>query len=672
MKAISDLFVSFAWADIDSVRPIVAALRDEGLPVWFAETQIDNFESITRTVKEGLLHSKGLLAFYSRKYPERPACQWELRTAFTAAQLEGEPARRVLVVNPERDERGNPLCDHIHPIELRDAKFSMAPGSGDAEGCKRLAATVRRHLATIDGPFRELDPLGTPEWFSREKPILYGRFVGRFAEMWAVHSALHRSDTVLISGAAGADVAQLAGLGGIGKTLLARQYAVLFGPAYAGGVFWLRALGNDDSKAGMGPEAREAERQSQLRTFAASLGVPVEDRSPKEVEGALGREIARRGRACLWVADDLPSGLDAEGFGRWVSPHPLAKTLITTRSRTHCNLGSGKQTTLNLDVLPEADALALLIAHRKPVGEEEGGAARGIVQALGGHALAVDVAGAALAEREGRESFAEFLSQLSHRDKDSLDLAADLSDTLPTGHEPSIAGTILRSILLAGDPTKDFLRLASVLAVAPIPSTHVQEVFEEVDHLSKDAASERVDRALREAESLSLCERSEGRNGPRAVHTLVSRAVRFRDPLAERTGALRDAAVRALVSSLTPNVDDIRHHTDIQMEVVHGREVALQVNTVQGANLAGLVARYDIGRGAYRSAEALCRVSVKLQERLLGPERPDTLESTNNLAITFLLQGDSAGARKLEEQVLEGCLRVFGRKHPATLSAIST
>ena len=29
----------------------------------------------------------------------------------------------------------------------------------------------------------KLDPLSTPEWFGTEKPILYERFVGRFAEM---------------------------------------------------------------------------------------------------------------------------------------------------------------------------------------------------------------------------------------------------------------------------------------------------------------------------------------------------------------------------------------------------------------------------------------------------------------------------------------------------------
>ena len=42
--------------------------------------------------------------------------------------------------------------------------------------------------------------------------------------------------------------AQVRGLGGIGKSLLAEEYALRFGAAYPGGIFWLRAYGNDDAK----------------------------------------------------------------------------------------------------------------------------------------------------------------------------------------------------------------------------------------------------------------------------------------------------------------------------------------------------------------------------------------------------------------------------------------
>ena len=43
------------------------------------------------------------------------------------------------------------------------------------------------------------------------------------------------------------DVAQIRGLGGAGKSLLAEEYALRFSAAYPGGVFWLSAFGGDET-----------------------------------------------------------------------------------------------------------------------------------------------------------------------------------------------------------------------------------------------------------------------------------------------------------------------------------------------------------------------------------------------------------------------------------------
>ena len=56
--------------------------------------------------------------------------------------------------------------------------------------------------------------------------------------------------------------------------------------------------------------------------------------------------------------------------------------------------------------------------------------------------------------------------------------------------------------------------------------------------------------------------------------------------------------------------------------------------------------------------------------RLLGKEHPDTLTSMNNLAQTLYAQGDLAGARKLQEQVLEAMTRLLGKEHPNTLTSM--
>ncbi len=93
------------------------------------ESEIETFESISRAIEGGLAYSRALVAFYSREYPARRACQWELTAAFLAAQRAGvNPRQRVLVVNPERGG------DHVQPIELRDALYASVASTTDAAG----------------------------------------------------------------------------------------------------------------------------------------------------------------------------------------------------------------------------------------------------------------------------------------------------------------------------------------------------------------------------------------------------------------------------------------------------------------------------------------------------------------------------------------------------------
>ena len=93
------------------------------------------------------------------------------------------------------------------------------------------------------------------------------RFVGRWKDLWATHSGLQASEAVIITGKSGLDVTQVRGMGGIGKSLLAEEYALRFSAAYPGGVFWLRAYGNDDSEPGLGPEERDAELAARIESY---------------------------------------------------------------------------------------------------------------------------------------------------------------------------------------------------------------------------------------------------------------------------------------------------------------------------------------------------------------------------------------------------------------------
>ena len=57
--------------------------------------------------------------------------------------------------------------------------------------------------------------------------------------------------------------------------------------------------------------------------------------------------------------------------------------------------------------------------------------------------------------------------------------------------------------------------------------------------------------------------------------------------------------------------------------------------------------------------------------RVLGPEHPNTLTTTANLAATLHQLGRAAEAEPLQRQVLEASRRVLGPEHPDTLRATS-
>lgn len=136
-----DIFLSYPHKDAGEVLRIVEALQTTGLSIWIDKSEIRDYESITRSIVEGLAKSKVILSYYSPNYAHSRACQWELTAAFLAAQREGDPRKRVLIINPEEK------AEHIHPVELRDELFQKAPA--DAEALKSLVLSVKTHASGI-------------------------------------------------------------------------------------------------------------------------------------------------------------------------------------------------------------------------------------------------------------------------------------------------------------------------------------------------------------------------------------------------------------------------------------------------------------------------------------------------------------------------------------------
>jgi hypothetical protein len=318
--------------------------------------------------------------------------------------------------------------------------------------------------------------------------------------MWRLHSALHPDTTRLTVSRTGPAVAQLRGLGGIGKTLLAEEYALRCGAAYPGGVYWLRAYGSHETSGQPSLTSWPPATTARSAPSPPGLGLAVADRSPDEVLGALAAKLAKSDEPCLWVVDDLPDGLQAPQVQALLAPHPVACTLLTTRSRRYDDLAA----TIDLDVLPAEDALTP--ADPPPPGPQRPGAHRR--SGLGGRAWLPRPGG-----RRGRRgaahpnwlgSFAEFRGALKAPSQDELELAGELAKALPGGHEASIAATLQRRLRRLDAPGSDVLRLAAVVAAAPLPLAIVAAVLGHGDGLDEQAARRQATRGVSQAEALSL------------------------------------------------------------------------------------------------------------------------------------------------------------------------
>lgn len=638
-----DIFFSYAHADKKAAKPLLDAFAVKGIKVFHDDTEIIDGQSISRRITDGLSGAKTLVAWYSKTYPTRRACQWELTAAIIAAQRDSSDIKaienRILALNPE------PTRTHIQPLHIQDQRY-IAAHDVDAE---KLAQQVFDHLQRVHQTFGGFRHLTRPHWFGSNMRLGSNRFVGRVADLWAIHSGLLKHNFAMITGS-GTGLVQVQGMGGIGKTLLAEEYALRFGSAYPGGVFWLRAT-SDTSEA----------LSTQILRIADHLSLETANLTPDQILGLLRRELSAKD-PYLWVVDDVPPDAATEDLVNWRAPSVNGVTLVTTRSTQM----EGSGFVHRLDVLSDEEALELLTSRRTTKTELERMDAREILELLGNHALAVDVARAAV----DKLGYAEFLKRLKNPSADATDFAAKLSSDLPTGHEKQIAATLLDSIKRLDENGLNFLHLAALLAPALIPQELVTDVFSRFSTEPASGADQAIlgmDAATREA----LAERPpcvDDAPESISVHVLVSRTIRFH--AGEPPSALRDAVIAAVTDRMAA-ADDIRNHSHLLPLIAHARALTMHPLDVATATILLWLGRFNYERGAFAEAKTDYYGTLETRKLIFGLEHPNTLTSMNNLASTLSAQGDNAGARAILDEVLAVRRQVQGAEHPATLTSMN-
>lgn len=598
-----------------------------------------------------------LLAYYSETYSTRRYCQWELTLAVLAAEREGRDApSRALVISPDGD------AERVHPATLRSTLFrKWAPGEETAA----LVEGVRRHLEAIPGPMADIAPAAPRRWIGANPNRHLSDFVGRLAELWEVHGAL-AGEAVLLTGQAraphgGEGTAQLQACGGMGKSMLAEEYARRFAQAYPGGIFWLSATGAADTwrdrlekqwlsvLTGLDPEMDLLDLLQGLKDLEPEQRLMVMQSRVRARLAALEAEE----RPYLWVVDDIPHGTSAEALTHWLAPTDGGRTLVTTRDRGLTGVGHA----LHVRELDEWSAVALLTAYRKPVGAAEEAAAREIAKTLGYYPLAIAVA-ARLANSYG--SFAQFLAEVASPDADARVLAKDLQGELPNGHESNIVATLRLSFQQAetesGPEALDPLRFAA--CVQPQHPIHVEALIAAYGERARDDVA-RLDR-------LSLLDLSKGLA---TVHPVLCRAI----ALYSSNKAMADARETALAvyTAAMSDAHDVRAQGALRLIIPHVEALMAVVATADDAELLRCLGLYQLVGRRTREAVSAYRGAARVLSDVRGPNHMATLSTWSNLAEALRAQGRLAEAEDYQREVLAKYRHVYGDEHPETLMSIN-
>ncbi|MET7638087.1 toll/interleukin-1 receptor domain-containing protein [Streptomyces sp. NPDC005438] len=526
-----DVFISYSRSDAGRVHALTSALQSCGLRVFVDDTAVDDFASITATITEALANSRVLLAVYSADYPQRRACQWELTYAYLTGQREGDPRRRTLVLNPESSS------EHVHPVELRDARHWPWP-TASAE-LDRLAARVAAYVDTVAGFMGDAADAPCVPWLPAPARTGSIRFIGRLAEQWRLHTALHRHRAPLIAQTSGGRSAQLRGMPGLGKSLLAQEYALHFSSAFPGGVFWFDLHRYEGAPS----EAMESYAE-QVSTVLAALRGSSSRSSLPGLLSHLAVTLGERDAPCLWVVDGVPDGLSVEQLDLLRGPHMLTATLITTRSLRYSSFAE----CVDIAPLSDADGYRLLTSRRAPQGDLDRAAALALVRDLGGHPEALDL----LADLSATGDFVEVRNRLHARSPDVLAVRAVSGDGVPARRP--LATALLPRPLSGTDAAGDVLRLLALACPAPLSQAALEDVLSSVDPYDpwevEGLISEAVE-VLRGSGAL----RYDSRRPPSwTVHPLLARAVHRYDTNVARQEDLRRLLLHTLVpGSLGPS-----------------------------------------------------------------------------------------------------------------------
>ncbi|EXA29684.1 hypothetical protein FOVG_18851 [Fusarium oxysporum f. sp. pisi HDV247] len=548
----------------------------------------------------------------------------------------------------------NPAFSSFDGISRSNPLQMLSQNKITAEARARVAVEnglVGEHLEMKQGPFSVLPYAQNRKFVGREP--FFEELLSRFRIGESYHARL-----------------ALFGLGGVGKSQIALEYAYRFRAQHSNAsIFWIHAENRSRIEQGFNSIAEEIGIPGNLYPSTSILAL-VRSWLSKRLKGPwlmvldnaddtnvffgkLTNELSSHSthqHQCLW--DFLPQspnstilfttrnkqlGLDLAGGGDLISVPPMeyseAKLLFTSRLQTtQASEKSMKKLFDLLEYLPLAIAQAAAVIERK-------------YQSLDQY----------LERYEETES-----APINLLNKDFTDIGRDGQDKNAVFKTWSISFNQIR---------QDDMRAAELLSLM---SFYDRQGIPELLLRQQLGTSSQLEDALSTLKGYSLIYPShDGKAFD--MHRLVQLCVKGWLQGHNEYSTWADAAIVTLCEAY-PTAEH-ENWAQCALLLPHAQRIITAFPSTKSDKQATLqfnVAWYLDTQGRYDSAESLHGRALEQRTLRLGQEHTDTLMSSNGLATVLLHQGKYAQAEQLLRKTLEARRRTLGPRHEDTLTSAST
>jgi tetratricopeptide (TPR) repeat protein len=427
-----DVLIVHCEADDPWASWIAEALEDHGWSTRRFSWSATGTE-LGQAVTQGLASSERCAVIVSQAFlavAPYTGAQWR------SALQEGEPLLDRLV--PVVVDRA-PIPELL-PVALRERIVDLSDvGEPAARGrlIPAFTGTAPRPVIaarTVHGTARTRFPADEPSVWSPWIPPRNFHFTGRENELLALRETLW-------SAPRGTSTVALTGLGGVGKSQIAVEYAYRYQSEYEA-VWFIRAT-------------RSAQARKDLLALSRELGFPTGEALPSDLESAL--EAVRKdavNRRWLFVVDDARSPESVEA----VLPNfhgRVGHVIITSTDENW----AGTASTQGIEPMDGPTSLRYLRA-RLPHPDAD---LERLAEFCAGLPAAMEVAAAHL--RESPQSIEEYLRRVQ-------DNSLEPFGYRPTGYPQPLDQTFVAAmddVVAASPPAGELLKLVSLMASAPLP-----------------------------------------------------------------------------------------------------------------------------------------------------------------------------------------------------------